>query len=137
VVNLAVVGGLGGYVLFLVLRGLLRGGRGRLPLVAGLAAFSSVPLSAAAFTLEYAVGGAAPVDLADLATAMVGTHVLIGIGEGVLTACALGAVLAARPDLVHGARGLRAGARTPALPTGDERAAGAAPGVVEPVEAAS
>jgi cobalt/nickel transport system permease protein len=31
-------------------------------------------------------------------------HVLIGIGEGVITALAVGAVIALRPDLVHGAR---------------------------------
>jgi cobalt/nickel transport system permease protein len=35
---------------------------------------------------------------------MVGVHLLIGIGEGVLSAMAVGAVLAARPDLVYGAR---------------------------------
>ena len=35
---------------------------------------------------------------------MAGTHALIGIGEGLITAGVLGAVLAVRPDLVHGAR---------------------------------
>jgi cobalt/nickel transport system permease protein len=43
---------------------------------------------------------------------MVGVHVLIGIGEGAITAMTLAAVLATRPDLVHGAKLLRlAGAR--------------------------
>ena len=37
---------------------------------------------------------------------MVGVHVLIGIGEGVITALTVGAVLAVRPDLVYGARDL-------------------------------
>jgi cobalt/nickel transport system permease protein len=32
--------------------------------------------------------------------------VLIGIGEGIITAIAVGAVMATRPDLVYGARGL-------------------------------
>jgi cobalt/nickel transport system permease protein len=32
---------------------------------------------------------------------MVGLHVLIGIGEGVITAATVGAVAAARPDLVY------------------------------------
>jgi cobalt/nickel transport system permease protein len=36
--------------------------------------------------------------------AMVGVHALIGIGEGVITAMTIGAVMAVRPDLVHGAR---------------------------------
>ena len=39
---------------------------------------------------------------------MVGVHVLIGIGEAVITALTVGAVIAVRPDLVHGARGLAA-----------------------------
>ena len=35
---------------------------------------------------------------------MVGVHVLIGIGEGVITALAVGSIVAVRPDLVYGAR---------------------------------
>jgi len=38
---------------------------------------------------------------------MVGVHVLIGLGEAAITALTVGAVIAVRPDLVHGARGLR------------------------------
>ena len=41
-------------------------------------------------------------------TAMVGVHVLIGIGEAAITALTVGAVIAVRPDLVYGARGLTA-----------------------------
>jgi cobalt/nickel transport system permease protein len=41
---------------------------------------------------------------------MVGTHVLIGIGEALITAMTVGAVLAVRPDLVYGARKLAGGA---------------------------
>jgi cobalt/nickel transport system permease protein len=37
---------------------------------------------------------------------MVGIHALIGAGEAVITALTVGAVLAVRPDLVHGARDL-------------------------------
>jgi len=37
---------------------------------------------------------------------MIGVHVLIGIGEGIITALAVGSVLAMRPDLVYGARDL-------------------------------
>ena len=38
---------------------------------------------------------------------MGGIHVLIGLGEAAVTVVVLGAVLAARPDLVHGAAHLR------------------------------
>ena len=40
--------------------------------------------------------------IATVATAMVGVHVLIGIGEAVITGLTVGAVLAVRPDLVRG-----------------------------------
>ncbi|MFJ5560863.1 energy-coupling factor ABC transporter permease [Streptomyces sp. NPDC093250] len=71
------------------------------------AALISVPASAIVFTLLYAVGGTTDVSLGKVATAMVGVHLLIGIGEAVITALTVGAVVAVRPDLVHGARGLR------------------------------
>ena len=63
-------------------------------------------LSALAFTLEYAVGGTGTASVPTVAGAMVGVHVLIGVGEGVITALVVGAVLATRPDLIWGARDL-------------------------------
>jgi cobalt/nickel transport system permease protein len=58
-----------------------------------------------AFVAEYAIGGTAPVSLAAVAAAMGGIHVLIGIGEGVITGLVVAAVLASRPDIVVGVRG--------------------------------
>ncbi|MCT7353177.1 energy-coupling factor ABC transporter permease [Streptomyces sp. 15-116A] len=72
-----------------------------------VAALVSVPASAVVFTLLYAIGGTTDVSIGKVATAMVGVHVLIGIGEAVITALTVGAVIAVRPDLVHGARGLK------------------------------
>jgi cobalt/nickel transport system permease protein len=40
-----------------------------------------------------------------VAALMVGLHVLIGVGEGIITAATVGAVAAARPDLVYLLRG--------------------------------
>ena len=71
---------------------------------AGIAALVSVPAAAACFVLLYAVGGTADLSLGNLATAMVGVHVLIGIGEAVITFLAVGSIIAVRPDLVYGAR---------------------------------
>ncbi|MYU23999.1 energy-coupling factor ABC transporter permease [Streptomyces sp. SID8352] len=71
------------------------------------AALLSVPAAAAAFTLLYWIGGTTDVAIGRVATAMIGVHLLIGIGEAAITALTVGAVLAVRPDLVHGARGLR------------------------------
>ncbi|MFI6008441.1 energy-coupling factor ABC transporter permease [Streptomyces sp. NPDC051243] len=72
-----------------------------------VAALVSVPASALAFTALYAVGGTTDVSIGKVATAMVGVHLLIGIGEAAITALTVGAVVAVRPDLVHGARDLR------------------------------
>lgn len=71
------------------------------------AALLSVPAAALAFTLLYAVGGTTDVAIGKVATAMIGVHVLIGIGEAAITALTVGAVIAVRPDLVYGARGLQ------------------------------
>ncbi len=74
------------------------------PPAAAAGALVSVPLAALAFTGLYAVGGQAPVPLGALATAMLGWHTLIGIGEAIITALAVGSIVAVRPDLVYGAR---------------------------------
>lgn len=71
-----------------------------------VAALVSVPASALVFTLIYAIGGTTDVAIGRVATAMVGVHLLIGLGEAVITAMTVGAVIAVRPDLVYGARGL-------------------------------
>jgi cobalt/nickel transport system permease protein len=106
VVNMALVGALGGYVLYLGLRRILPDTRSSVVAASGIAAGLSVVLASLVFTLEYALGGTADVSLGRVAAAMVGVHALIGIGEGIITAMTVSAVLAVRPDLVHGAFGL-------------------------------
>ncbi|MEU5435514.1 energy-coupling factor ABC transporter permease [Streptomyces sp. NPDC020719] len=73
-----------------------------------VAALVSVPAAALCFTAIYALGGTTDVPISKVLTAMVGVHILIGIGEAAITALTVGAVIAVRPDLVHGARGLTA-----------------------------
>lgn len=74
---------------------------------AAIGGLVSVPAAAMVFVALYAVGGTAPIPLPALTTAMLGWHVLIGIGEAVITAAVLGAVVAARPDVVDACRGMR------------------------------
>ncbi|MCM1945295.1 energy-coupling factor ABC transporter permease [Streptomyces sp. G2] len=110
-VNITVMGVVTVVVAHLLFRGLrlvLPCTRGGVTAATFVAALVSVPASAAAFTLIYAVGGTTDVPIGKVLTAMLGVHVLIGIGEAVITALTVGAVLAVRPDLVHGARGLTA-----------------------------
>lgn len=76
------------------------------PVLAGVAAFVSVPATAVAFVGLFAVGGQAPVSLDAVLTAMLGWHVVIGLGEALITALVVSSVVAARPDLVRGARAL-------------------------------
>ena len=74
------------------------------PVCAGVAALVSVPVAATFFVGLYVVGGTADIPLDNLATAMIGVHVLIGIGEAVITFAAVASIIAIRPDLVYGAR---------------------------------
>ncbi|GAA4122076.1 hypothetical protein GCM10022415_25540 [Knoellia locipacati] len=109
VVLMAVVGVWTGWLVFVGLRRLVRSAGVRaVPALAGVAAVVSVPVAALTFTALYAVGGHAPIPLGELAAAMLGWHTVIGLGEGVITFLAVGSIIATRPDLVHGARGLTA-----------------------------
>ncbi|MFI8342618.1 energy-coupling factor ABC transporter permease [Streptomyces sp. NPDC085639] len=96
------------YAIFRGLLGILPPTRRSVTAAAFVGALLSVPAAAAAFTAVYAVGGTTDVPIGKVITAMVGVHVLIGIGEAAITAATVGAVIAVRPDLVHGARGLTA-----------------------------
>ena len=116
IINMALVGALAGYAVFVVLRTLLPRTKGALVLAAGIAAALAPVMASIAFTLEYAIGGNGATSVRTVATAMIGVHVLIGIGEGVITAMTLAAVLATRPDLVHGAKLLEAHGRQAARP---------------------
>ncbi|MCX4692857.1 energy-coupling factor ABC transporter permease [Streptomyces sp. NBC_01408] len=110
-VNITVMGVVTVVVAYALFRGLLKVLPRTRRSVTGAAfagALISVPASATAFTLLYAVGGTTDVATGKVLTAMVGVHVLIGIGEAAITAATVGAVIAVRPDLVHGARGLTA-----------------------------
>jgi len=74
---------------------------------AAIGALLSVPAAALAFTLLFAVGGAADLPIGTLAASMVGWHTLIGVGEAIITGLTVSAVVAVRPDLVYAACGLR------------------------------
>ncbi len=118
IVLMALVGVWTGWLVFVALRRLVRSrGVAVVPVLAGVSALLSVPAAALTFTALYAVGGLAPIPLPELAAAMLGWHTLIGVGEGVITFLAVGSIIATRPDLVHGARGLTT-ARTLEIRTG-------------------
>ena len=116
VFNMAVVTSLGGWAVFRGARRLLPSTATGVTLAAFLAALVSVVLSAMAFSLQWLFGASAAVPFDTVFTAMVGVHTLIGIGEGLVTAGVVAAVLAVRPDLVRGADGIDRAAGPARLP---------------------
>ena len=106
-----------GWAVFRLLTAVLPTTRGGVLAAAGTAALVSVPVAALAFVGLFAVGGVADVAVGTVAAAMGGVHVLIGLGEAAITVAVVGAVLAVRPDLVHGARALRRAALLAERPT--------------------
>jgi cobalt/nickel transport system permease protein len=105
--NMAIITAFGGYAVFALLRKVMPANGGGIVAASGLAGLVSVVFSAMSFSIMWLFGASAPVPFDTVFGAMVGVHLLIGIGEGIITALAVGAVLAARPDLVHGARDLK------------------------------
>jgi len=108
VTNMAIVSSLVAYGVYRGVQ-LLAGGRRWGVLVGGFAsAWVSVVISAVATAVQLAFSGTSPVGIALPAMALV--HMLIGVGEGLITAAALGLVSAVRPDLVEARRAPASGA---------------------------
>jgi cobalt/nickel transport system permease protein len=114
ITNMALIGAVGGYAIYRVLlRALPRDSRGVI-ISAGIAAGVSVPLAAMGFFVQYVIGGTASISLGTVLTALLTTQVLIGIGEGIITALVIATVVRSRADLVYGAPQFT-GERTEAL----------------------
>lgn len=95
--NMAIVGVTVAYMIFQTgMRILGRWKRGLL-VVGFVAAWFSIVLASLSVALQLALSGISPANLA--IPAMAGIHVLIGIGEGLITVGALAFLSAVRPDL--------------------------------------
>ncbi|MCB9450664.1 MAG: energy-coupling factor ABC transporter permease [Anaerolineaceae bacterium] len=98
VVNMGIISGLVGYTVYTGMRGLL----GRTPTAglvgAGVGAWLGVVVASIATALELAVSGTSPLNIA-LPT-MIGVHILIGLGEALITVAAVAFVRQTRPDLL-------------------------------------
>jgi cobalt/nickel transport system permease protein len=115
VLNMGVIGALLVGCLMLWSRDVLPRRRGVLLGIAAAGAWLAVMAGALATSIELGVSGTVP--FSTVLPAMLGVHALIGIGEAVITAAAVAAVLATRPDLIA-VRDLSAaeiGVHTPAL----------------------
>ncbi len=106
ILNMAIVPAYGGYAVFRLIRRMFPSTAGGVVGATGIAAWASVVMAAVAFSIQWLFGASAPVAFDTVFGAMVGVHALIGIGEGIISALAVGAVLASRSDLVYGAQDL-------------------------------
>ena len=69
--------------------------------VSVLAGILSVVFSSIAFTIQYAIGGTISIPVGTVLIAMVSTHLIIGLGEGIITALIITLLMRVRPDLVY------------------------------------
>ncbi len=90
------------YFIFLILKKILPKTKTSLIVSSAIAALISVPVSAFGFWVQYAIGGNATFPLETVLTAMISTHILIGIGEAIITVLTISAIMASRSDLVFG-----------------------------------
>jgi len=100
--NMGVVGVWASFGIFFILKKLLPKTKSSIVVASFIAALLSVPAAAAGFVLQYAIGANATFSVSTVLSAMIGTHVFIGIGEAIITALTVSAVLASRSDLVFG-----------------------------------
>jgi len=102
ILNMALVGTLGGYFIYRVMAKLLGGEKG---IVTGavVAAWFSVIAAASLCALELALSGTSPLGL--VLPAMAAVHAIVGIGEGMITGLIVGFILKTRPDLIYRGQG--------------------------------
>ena len=97
--NMGIIGTFGGYWLYRLVAAALGGEeKGRLP-AAAIAAWSAVV--AAAVLTAFQLAFSDTTSLATALVAMVGWHVIIGVGEAVITVGALSFIAASRADLLR------------------------------------
>lgn len=102
--NLAFIAVFAAWGVFLTLKRILPKNRNGLLIATAVSAFISVPVSALAFSVQFALGGTEAISAATVTAAMVSVHLLIGIGEAIISVLAISSVVAVRPDLVFGAK---------------------------------
>lgn len=98
--NMGLIGTFGGYYLYKTIRWALGFNRwGSMAVATAVTAWTSVVVGALFCALELAISGTVPLTVA--LTAMVGWHILIGIGEALITLVAISYVWRTRPDLLY------------------------------------
>ncbi len=99
ILNMGVLASLSAYVIYRACTRLAGDSRKGRIVGSFLGAWTSVVLAAAAASLELAFSGVSPLQF--VLPAMVGIHILIGIGEGVITVAVLNLLASVRSDLLE------------------------------------
>ncbi|GAA3778638.1 hypothetical protein GCM10022225_78290 [Plantactinospora mayteni] len=109
ITNMALLGVAVAYLLVALLLRILPRTVTGLAATAFVASVLSVLVASQGFVLQYWLGGTTDVgsSLGGLAGTMAGVHLLIGVGEGLITASTVVTVAKVRPDLVYALRSLR------------------------------
>lgn len=99
--NMAIVTTFGGWSVYLACRRFLPSRGGSVVAATAIAGAASVVLSAVAFSVEWLFGATAPVAFDTVFASMVSVHLLIGVGEAVISGFVIAAILNSRPDLIY------------------------------------
>lgn len=99
VLNMAVVGSLTGYGVFRLVNMVAPRSRSGFMMAVAAGSWFSVVAGAGLAALELSFSGTVPIRFA--LPAMASVHMIIGIGEALITTTVVGAVLASRPDLIR------------------------------------
>jgi cobalt/nickel transport system permease protein len=98
--NMGLVGTFGGYYLYKAIRAAIGFNHWKgMSVATGIAAWASVVAAAAICALQLALSGTVPLIVGT--AAMLGWHILIGIGEALITLLAVSYVWRTRPDLFY------------------------------------
>jgi cobalt/nickel transport system permease protein len=100
--NMGIVTALVGYGIFRLSVTLFRGSRAAILGGTFVASWITVMLAASLASIQLAISDTSPLNV--VFPAMLGVHIFIGIGEGLIGVGAVAFVLASRPDLIHAAK---------------------------------
>lgn len=96
--NMAIVGTIFGYGAYMVLKSTILKSEKQIPYAAGIGGWFSIVFASAFCSAELAVSGTSALRI--VLPAMLSVHMLIGIGEGIITAAVVGLVYKYRRDAI-------------------------------------
>jgi cobalt/nickel transport system permease protein len=108
ITNMALLGTAAAYLLIAALMRVLPKTPGGAATAAFIASVVSVVVASQGFVLQYALGGTTDLSLLTVSATLAGSHLLIGIGEGLIAATTVATVARVRPDIVFALRTFRA-----------------------------